>query len=71
MARLNIQERIFIVETMTLTKSATTTGRKFNAKFGHRVTLKTIMRIIKNGKNLVQFMIATRVIQVGKNRYAV
>ena len=52
MARLNIQERIFIVETMTLTKSATTTGRKFNAKFGHRVTLKTIMRIIKKWKEL-------------------
>ena len=52
MARLNIQERIFIVETMTLTKSATATGRKFNAKFGHKVTLKTIMRIIKKWKDL-------------------
>ena len=38
MAHLNIQERNFIVETITLTRLVTATWSKFNARFGHKVT---------------------------------
>ena len=52
MARLNIQERIFIVETMNLTKSVTETQRKFNTKFGHKVSHTTILRNVDKWKKL-------------------
>ena len=50
MARLNIQERIFIVETMTLTRSVMATWRKFNTKFGHKFARKTITDNVKKWK---------------------
>ena len=52
MARLKIQERIFIVETMNATKSLTATRRKFNSKFGRDVNLKTITANVKKLKEL-------------------
>ena len=50
MAHLNIQKRIFIVETMILTKSVTVTWRKLNTKFGHKVTRKIITDNVKKWK---------------------
>ena len=42
MSRLTIEERIFIVERMTLTRSRLESKRNFKKKFGKEVTLKTI-----------------------------
>ena len=50
MVRLTIQERIFIVETMTATKSEIATRRKFYTKFGRKVNLKTITANVKKWK---------------------
>ena len=50
MARLNIQERIFIVETTTVTRSITAIWSKVNTKFGHKVTRNIITDNVKKWK---------------------
>ena len=50
MARLSIQERIFIVEIMIQTKSVADTRRKFKTRFGFEINRKTISTTLKKWK---------------------
>ena len=52
MARLNIEERIFIVETMTSTSSRLETWRRFKDKFHKRISLNTISATVKKWKDV-------------------
>ena len=52
MARLSIQEKIFIIETMNEMKSRIATWRRFIKKFGHQVNMKTIDGTVKKWKEV-------------------
>ena len=52
MARLSIQERIFLIESMAEMKSRIETWRRFKKKFGHQVNMKTIDRTVKKWKEV-------------------
>ena len=50
MARLNLQERIFLVDTMKETKSRQETWRLFRKKYGRKLSLNTITAMVQKWK---------------------